>query len=151
MENHWLEKIRNRLEAESAQDRDKRFKRLQAQGMINDHGEVTGHLHRWSAYLAVTKQRRDASGKRIVNFRCFMPVFGMPGGATIDVCRDNMVDYLKQGKKIITAHLDDTLEMWNEGSVVHLSPKEFIRIDAGDEPTDDVGDLPEFHHVETRL
>ena len=53
-----------------------------------------------------------AGTREIAVFRCLKPVFGMPGGVMIDVSRDSMVAYLKEGKKGHYMLRDDRLEMW---------------------------------------
>jgi hypothetical protein len=148
--NHWLDEAKKRLEAEASNGNDVRFERLRAQGMITERGEVTGRLHRWNACLAITGRKPDSTGTKILFFRCLKPVFGMPGGATIDIQRDSMVDYLSQGKRVIVAERDERLEMWREGAEVHLSPIGYIRTDLKAEAADQV-DVPEFTHVESGL
>ena len=112
---------------------------------------MTGQLRRWNAFLAITAVKRVAGTREIAVFRCLKPVFGMPGGATIDVSRDSMVAYLKEGKKVITALRDDRLEMWKEGCDVHLSAKGFVQSDFADDVEDDVGSLPEFQQSNSQL
>ncbi|MGB2612102.1 MAG: hypothetical protein WBC80_24270 [Isosphaeraceae bacterium] len=144
MKNYWFDEAKKRLRAESSKSSEVQLERLQEQGIINDRGEVTGQLRRRNAFLAITAVKRVAGTREIAVFRCLKPVFGMPGGATIDVSRDSMVGYLKEGKKVITALRDDRLEMWKEGCDVHLSAKGFVRSDFADDVEDDVGSLPEF-------
>jgi hypothetical protein len=151
MKNYWLDEVKKRLQADSSQPSDVRFDRLREQGIINDRGEVTGHLHRWDAFLAITEVKRANGAPEIAVFRCLKPVFGMPGTATIDVPRESMLAYLKEGKKVITAHWDDRLGMWKEGQAVHLSAKGFVRGDSADETEDHVGSLPEFKQSNSRL
>ncbi len=151
MKNYWLDEAKKRLEAESTQTSDVHFERLREQGIINDRGEVTGQLRRWNAFLAITEVKRVAGTREIAVFRCLKPVFGMPGGTTIDVCRDSMVAYLKEGKKVITAIRDERLDMWKEGCNVHLSAKGFVRSDSADDVEDNVGNLPEFQQSNLRL
>jgi hypothetical protein len=151
MKNHWLDRAKKRLQAEATQASGIPFDRLRALGMINDNGEVTGHLHRWTAFLAIVEVKRVAGSQRIEVFRCLKPVFGMPGGATIDISRDSMVAYLKEGKKIITAHRDDRLDMWMEGCDVRLSTNGFILCESADDVEDNVGSLPEFQQSNSRL
>jgi hypothetical protein len=149
MTDQWLDEAK-RLLAE-ANGGDVPFQRLQAQGLVNERGEVTGHLHRWDAFLAITEVKPDPTAKKIASFRCLKPFFGMPGRATIDVRRESIVADLAQGKKIITASWDANLKMWREGSRVRLTGKSFIRTDDQEELADDLGSLPEFHQVQTRL
>lgn len=151
MKNHWLDELKKRLEEESSLPTDVRWDRLRESGIIDERGEVTGHLHRWDAYLAITAVKHAGDPMKISQFRCFLPFAGMPGGAEIDIRRDSMLEYLKQGKKVITAHFDDRLSMWKEGSEVRLSPKDFIRSDSADEMEDNVGSLPEFSQSTSRL
>jgi len=151
MKNYWLDEVKKRLQAESSKSSEVQLQRLQEQGIINDRGEVTGQLRRWNAFLAVTAVRRDAGTRKIAVFRCLKPVFGMPGGATIDVSRDSMVAYLKEGKKVITALRDDRLEMWKQGCDVRLSAKGFVQSDSTDDVEDDVGSLPEFQRSNSQL
>ena len=151
MKNFWLDEAKRRLQEESSQPSDVHFERLREQGIINDRGEVTGHLRRWDAFLAITEVKPAAGSREIALFHCLKPVFGMPGSATIDVSRDSMVAYLKEGKKVITAHRDDRLGMWKEGCEVRLSPNGFIRTDLADDVGDQVGNLPEFKQSNSRL
>jgi len=151
MKNHWLDEAKKRLRAESSKSSEVQLERLQEQGIINDRGEVTGQLRRWNAFLAITAVKRVAGTREIAVFRCLKPVFGMPGGTTIDVSRDSMVAYLKEGKKVITALRDDRLEMWKEGCDVHLSAKGFVQSDFADNVEDDVGSLPEFQQSNSQL
>lgn len=140
----WLEQAKKLLEDKLQQDDDVSFERLQELGMINDRGEVTGRLHRWDAYLAITEVKRAAGQPLIEQFRCLKPVFGMPGNATIEISRDSLVDYLKAGKKVIISRRDERLKMWKQGCDVHLSANGFVRCDSSDDMADDVGVLPEF-------
>lgn len=126
-----------------------RWERLKALGIINDRGEVLDHLHHWSAFLAITEVRRESPLGRIVEFRCL--VFGMPGGATIDVSRDAMVNYLTAGKKIITATRDERLGLWKEGSDVRLTAAGYVRSDPSDSLEDNGGSLPEFQQSNAGL
>jgi hypothetical protein len=151
MKNYWLDEAKKRLQAESSKSSEVQLERLQEQGIINDRGEVTGQLRRWNALLAITAVKRVAGTREIAVFRCLKPVFGIPGGATIDVSRDSMVAYLKEGKRVITALRDDRLEMWKEGCDVYLSAKGFVQSDFADDVEDDVGSLPEFQQSNSQL
>jgi hypothetical protein len=73
------------------------------------------------------------------------------GGAAIDVSRESMLEYLTQGKKVITAHWDARLSMWKQGCEVRLSPKGFIRTDPADDVGDNVGSLPEFTQANSQI
>lgn len=151
MKNHWLDEVKKRLQHESSLPSGVALDRLQEEGIINERGEVTGHLRRWDAFLAVTEVKHSSNAQEITSFRCLKPVFGMPGGAMIDVSRESLVEYLQQGKKIITALHNDKLAMWKEENQVRLSPKGFIRISLAEDGKDDLGDLPEIAHPNSSL
>ena len=151
MNNRWLDEVKNALEVESHRDSGARFDRLKELGIIDEHGDVTGHIHRWNAFLAITEVKHAAGTGKIASFRCLKPVFGMPGAATIDISRDSMVDYLSQGKTVITAKRDERLDMWKEGCGVHLSAKGFVRADTSDDPEDNVGNVAEFDQSTSQL
>jgi len=73
----------------------------------------------------------------------------MPGGATIDISHPNMVSYLKEGKKVITARWDAKLAMWKASDEVHLTANHSIRTGSAgpgsaDDVKDNVGSLPEL-------
>jgi len=119
--------------------------------MINERGDVTGKLHQWDAFLAVTKVKRISERKQIVVFRCLKPVFGLPGSATIDISRDSMVAYLKEGKKVITARWDGRLGVWREGCAVQLSDNGWILCESVSDFEDNVGILPEFQQTDSQL
>jgi hypothetical protein len=150
MKNHWLEVAKKRQQREANQP-GAVFERLQLQGMIDERGEVTGKFHQWDAFLAITEVNRVAGSKQICFFRCLKPVFGLPGSATIDVSRNSMVSYLKEGKKIITAHRDDRLGVWREGCAVHLSDNGWVVCVSVNDVEDNVGDLPEFQQTDSQL
>jgi hypothetical protein len=151
MKNQWLDEVKKRLQEESSLSSDVRFDRLREQGIIDEHGEVTGHLHRWDAFLAITEVKHANGAQKIAVFRCLKPVFGMPGSATIDVSRETMLDYLRQGKKVITARWDDRLQMWKEDCEVRLLPSGFIRADVADDTRDDIGNVPELSQSNSKL
>jgi hypothetical protein len=150
MKNYWLDRAKERLQAETNQP-GAVFERLQVQGMINERGEVTGKLHQWDAFLAITEVKRVAGKHQIDVFRCLRPVFGLPGSATCDISRDSMVTYLQEGKKIITARRDDRLGVWREGCAVHLSDNGRILCESVNDVEDNVGCLPEFQQTDSRL
>jgi len=146
MKNHWLDRAKKRLQREVKQP-GAVFERLQLQGMIDERGEVTGKVHQWDAFLAITEVKLADSRTQVDVFRCLKPVFGLPGSTTIDIPRDRIVAYLKEGKKIITALRDDRLGVWREGCAVHLSPNGFVvceSVSRVEDKQDNVDVLPEF-------
>ncbi len=150
MSNFWLDRAKKRLRTED-QNPDMVFERLQVQGFIDEQGVPTGEFHRWDAFLAIIEVKRIGNSKQIEAFRCLKPVFGLPGGDTIDIRRNSMVTYLKEGKKIITARRDDRLGIWREGCDVHLSGNGWILCQSTDDTEDNVGGLPEFQHTDSRF
>ncbi len=151
MNQEWLERAKEIIRNQTPEEAEIVYERLQAKGLIDEHGDVTGHLHRWDADLAVTAVQRSPRAKKISCFRCLKPVFGMPGTTTIDLSRDNLADYLKQNKKIITALWDDRLQMWREGKPIHLTAGGYLRTDANGEAADSLGKLPAIEQGQTRL
>ncbi len=151
MNQDWLEQAKEVMANQTPEEAEIVFERLQALGMIDDKGDVTGHLHRWDADLAVTAVKRSPRAKKIAYFRCLKPVFGMPGTATIDISRDSLEDYVKQNKKVITAHWDGRLEMWKEGKLIQLTASGYLRTDSNGEAADDLGNLPDFAQVRTGM
>ena len=151
MKNDWLDQLKERLQKEASEPSSVPFDRLRAMGMINERGEVTGHLHQWNAFLAIVEVKPVAGQPRYEAFRCRKPSFGMLGGAEIDISRDSMVSYLKEGKKVITATRDDRLSLWIKGLDVNLSDNGFVRCDSLDDGEDNVGDLPEFKQSISQL
>ena len=152
MTNHWLDEAKKSMLVDpNPLDAEAHFERLVALGIIDENGEVTGHLHRWDAYLAIFEVKYSTDRKQIERFRCLKPVFGIPGGETKDVSRASIVDYLKAGKKLITAHRDVRLSLWREDCEVHLSPSGFVQCTSADGLQDNVGNLPEFQRSESRI
>jgi hypothetical protein len=113
--------------------------------VINEQGEPTGRLHHWDAFLAITEVKHAENSKQIGAFRCLKPIFGLPGSDTIDIRRDSMEIYLKEGKKVITASRDNKLGVWRQGCAVRLSENGWILCQSADDIEDNVGSLPEFH------
>jgi len=74
MTRHWLEEAKLKMLAEPPPDPKVLFDRLIAQGIIDQNGEVTGHLHRWDAFLAITEIRYMTDRTQIQLFRCLKPV-----------------------------------------------------------------------------
>jgi hypothetical protein len=125
-----------------------RIQRLIDKGVIDEHGRVL----MWDAFLAVIAVKRNGGKPRIENFRCLKPVFGMPGLAEIDVCRENMVDYVgKEKQRVITAKLNEEQRRWKEGQQIHLTPHGYLRVDDQDVEEDNLGELEEFYTVRNGL
>lgn len=148
MNHEWLKQAKEVMGNQTPEEAEIVFECLQVLGMIDEKGDVTGHLHRWDADLAVTAVKRSPRAKKIASFRCLKPIFGIPGPANIDVSRDTLVDYLRQNKEIITARWDDRLKMWREGKPIHLTAGGYLRTDANGEAADCLGQLPEIGQVQ---
>lgn len=149
MTDNWLEQAKRKLDQAKDTPAQIVFDRLKAQGLVDDDGDVTGHLHRWKASRAIVNAHYSADRKHILHFRCLLPIFGMPGSATVDISRKNLIRDLESGKSVITAHWDDRLNIWREGPAVHLNSSGGIRVDDRDLSDDDVGDVAEFHRTST--
>ena len=147
-----LEQLRKHLDELSKEPADVTLDRLREIGIIDEHGEVTGHVRRWLSTFAITAVQHNSQGDRIESFRCLKPVFGLPGDKTTDISRDAMVGYLKKGEPVITAIWDARLDMWKQGGEVRLSDDGFVVCDSSGAATqDDVGDLPEFQQSTPKL
>jgi len=112
---------------------DVQFERLQVQGIITENGEVTGKIHRWDSFLAITQTIPNSN-----SFRCVKIIFGSPR-VFVDVPRTKLIEHILNEKKIITAYWDDRLKLWKEGSIVRLTTDDFIRIDSHDIKEDFLG------------
>ncbi len=124
------------------------LERLIASGVIDEQGKVP----LWSAFLAVIAVKRSNDGQRIEHFRCLQPMLGMPGAAQIDIRRDSMQQYVgKENKRVITAYRDETHNLWREGAEVRQTPRGYLRTDADDTEEDNLGNLPTFSTVVSRL
>lgn len=119
-------------------------------GLIDEQGKVRDDVRFWHAYLAVVAVKPGSNGKQIEYFRCLKPAFGLPGTATIDVRRESLANYVRDGKRIITAFEHEKLG-WKEGEEVHLTSQGYLRTDANETDEDNLGDLPEFRTVESGL
>lgn len=148
------------LENAAKRPANERLQSLIDKGVINEHGEVQlwdasidehGEVQIWNAFLAVVAVKRGSNGDTIRYFRCLKPVMGMPGTAEIDVSRDSLIQYLQEGKRVITAHLDENQKRWKEGEAIHLTSNGYLRIDANQDESDSLGELPEFLTVRSRL
>jgi predicted secreted protein len=76
----------------------------------------------------------------------------MPGATQIDVHRDSLVRYIgEENKRVVTAYLDEKQNRWKEDAEVHLTSRGYLRKDANDIDEDNLGTLPEFDLVQSRL
>jgi hypothetical protein len=135
-----LERARRRPSKEQLQQ-------LIDQGVIDEQGKV----QLWDAFLAVTAVKPGSDGKSLEYFRCLKPAFGMPGMAEIDVSRESLASYVREQKRVITAYLDKRQERWKEGEEVHLTSKGYLRTDANEIEEDNLGALPPFATLRSRL
>ncbi len=135
-----LEKARQRPAKEQLQ-------RLIDKGIIDEYGQV----QLWDAFLAVIAVKPDCNSKLIEHFRCLKPAFGMPGAAEIDVSRESLAQYVREEKRVITAHLDEKQNRWKEGEEIHLTSSGYLRANADDDEEDNLGNLPTFSTVRSGL
>lgn len=122
------------------------FLDMQRSGLIDANGE----LQQWDAFLAIVSTNATQSS-RATHFRCRKPTLGLPGRAEIDISRESMLRYLDEGKRIITAVIDDETRALREGAQVHCINGEFLRTDRNSEKSDNLGDLPTFVGVRNRM
>lgn len=143
-----IRKSRSILSKGNALPAKERFQRLVEKGVVDEKGEVK----LWDANLAVVGVKRKSGGKQIDYFRCLMPVFGMPGTAQVDMRRESLIKEIKDSnKRVITAYLDKHRNRWQEGEDIHVTSHGYVRTDANEIDEDNLGELPEFHSVNSRL
>jgi len=140
----WRKQFDREMEIKSSMKPEDGFDALVAMGIIDEEGRVTGHLHRWDAYLAIEKVTFNADRTKVAVLHCRKPFYGQPGGEPRDVTREALIDFMKKGKKIITTYWDQRLRLWMEGDVVRLTPKGFLRVDRKKEAADYLGNVPEL-------
>ena len=126
---------------------DEQIQRLIDKGVIDEQGKVQS----WNSFLAITAVKPETSGKRISAFRCLKPWMNMPGTAEIDVTRESMINYVRQGKLVVTATLDQQKNRWIEREKVHLTSNGFLRTDANETEEDNIGELPKFVATTSKL
>jgi hypothetical protein len=122
------------------------FLDMQRSGLIDAEGEP----QHWDAFLAIVATNAT-DDRKATYFRCRKPALGLPGRTEIDISRDSMIAYLKEGKRIITATVDETSKAIRVGEDVHLTSHETIRTDANDVPEDNLGCLPRMLIVNSTL
>ncbi|KAA1257966.1 hypothetical protein LF1_04570 [Rubripirellula obstinata] len=122
------------------------FLDMQRSGLI----DASGELQQWDAFLAIVATNATESNKATY-FRCRKPTLGLPGRAEIDISRQSMLHYLSEGKRIITAVVDDQTGALREGAEVHCIDGKFLRTDANEIKSDNLGNLPTFVGVRNRM
>jgi hypothetical protein len=77
MKNDWLDRAKKRLHAKAKEPSGVLLERLQVEGILNDRFEVTGKVHRWDAFLAITAVKyatdrihADLSKRGEKNYHC---------------------------------------------------------------------------------
>lgn len=132
------------IDAFAAKPSGEAFLDMQRSGLI----DADGKMQEWDASLAIVATNATDS-RKATHFRCRKPALGLPGGAEIDVSRENMERYLNEGKRIITAVRNKETGALLEGEVVRLTSHNTVRTDNNDTNIDDLGDLPTFDSVKT--
>lgn len=127
--------------------KDEQWLRLRRNGSIHADGSVQD----WHAKLAVLEVRYDSVGDKAVAFWCLIPSGGAPGTATLEVSRQSMETYLKEGSRIITATVDPETKALDTGEEIHLTSHGTIRTDKNDENEDNLQSLPRYQHVRSRM
>jgi len=149
-EQELIDKAYEIMERERQRPAAERFQRLIDIGLIDEQGRVRDDVRFWHAYLAVVAVKPGGNGKQIEHFRCLKPAFGLPGSATIDVRRESLANYVREGKRIITATQHEKLG-WKEAEDIRLTSQGFLRTDGKEAEQDDLGDLPQFGTVRSGL
>lgn len=134
-----LKKNLQNLEAFGAKAPAEPFLEMQRSGLINADGE----LQRWNASLAIVASNATDS-QSATHFLCRVPALGRPGGAEVQVRRESIVEDLKAGKRIITAHVDSESGAIREGKAVQLTTQGGLRIDSTEGPGDELGPIEKF-------
>jgi len=122
------------------------FLDMQRSGLIDAEGE----LQNWDAFLAIVATNAT-DNRQATYFRCRKPTLGLPGRAEIDIRRELIIKYLKEGKRIITVIVDEETRGLHEGAEVHLTSHETIRTDRNDIKEDNLGNLPAMFTVKSVL
>jgi Protein of unknown function (DUF3892) len=135
------------LENAAKRPANERLQSLIDKGLINEHGEVL----LWDAFLAVIAVNPGTNGNPIQYFRCLKSMKGMPGMGEIDVSRDSLIQYVKEGKRVITAYLNEKQNRWKEGEAIHLTSNGYLRTDTNEDEKDNLGTLPEFQTIRSGL
>jgi hypothetical protein len=147
-EQELIRKSYEALERDRQLPAKQQLQRLIDSGVIDERGRVL----LWDFFLGVIAVKWDSSRKRILHFRCLKPLPGMPGATQIDVHRDSLVRYIgEENKRVVTAYLDEKQNRWKEDAEVHLTSRGYLRKDANDIDEDNLGTLPEFDLVQSRL
>jgi len=130
----------------AAKPSDVAFLDMQRSGLI----DADGVPQEWDAFLAIIATNAT-DYRKATHFRCRKPTLGLPGRAEIDVSRDSMIAYLNEGKRIITAIVDEDSKAIRVGEQVHLTTHEAIRTDRNDIAEDNLGSLPQMTTVHSSL
>lgn len=109
-----------------------------------------GSVQDWHAKLAVLEVRFDSTGDRAVAFWCLVPSGNAPGSAKLEVSRNSMETYLKEGSRIITATIDSDKSL-DAGENIHLTSHGAIRTDGNDEIEDNLQSLPRYHDIRSQM
>ena len=127
--------------------KDEQWLWLRRNGSIHADGTVQD----WHAKLAVLEVRYNNSGDRAVAFWCLIPSGGSPGSTTLEVSRQNMEMYLREGSRIITATVDPKTKALDTGEEIHLTSSNAIRTDKNEAMEDNLQSLPTYHDVRSRV
>jgi len=145
-EKELYQHLHKAFDAFAAKPSDEVFLDMQRSGLIDAEGEP----QEWDAFLAIVATNAT-DYRKATHFRCRKPTLGLPGRAEIDVSRDSMIAYLNEGKRIITATVDENSKAIRVGEQVHLSTHDAIRTDRNDIAEDNLGSLPQMTTVQSSL
>ena len=127
------------LERSAKRPPKERLQSLIDKGVIDEQGNVL----LWNAFLYVIAVKPGDNGSA-PSFHCVKPLVDNPGATEVDVSRDELIQYVREGKRVVTGYLDEKQNRWKEGEVIHLTPNGYLRTDVNEAEEDYFGGLPDF-------
>lgn len=132
------------LERAAKRPAKERLQSLIDKGVIDEQGNVL----LWNAFLYVIAVKPDYDGNA-PSFHCVKPLVDNPGATEVDLSRDELIQYVQEGKRVVTTYLNEKQNRWKEAEVIHLTPQGYLRTDESEEEQDHFGGLPEFQTVQS--
>ena len=122
------------------------FLDMQRSGLIDAEGEPQA----WDAFLAIVATNATVS-RPATQFLCRKPTLGRPGRAEFPVSREYLIHEISEGKRIVTAFVDEDTKALREGEVVHVVGEKWLRSDRNQVSEDNLGTLPYFKYQNQTL
>lgn len=130
------------LERASKRPARERLQSLIDKGVIDEEGNVL----LWNAFLYVVSVKPGDNGSA-PTFHCVKPLVNNPGATEVDLSRDALVEYLKEGKRIVTGYVNEKQNRLKEAEEIRLTPQGYLRTDESEEEQDHLGGLSETRIV----